>query len=373
MGVPERALAEAPGSSPARFSQPIRRVMDSQGKRPGSLPAREPKLERWRDAPRPDAPRVVIQIPCYDEADALPVTLAALPRELPGVGRVAWLVVDDGSTDGTPEVARRHGVDRVVELGEHRGLAAAFTRGIEAALSMGADVIVNTDADNQYAAADIEKLVRPVLAGEADIVIGARPIASIEHFSPLKKTLQRLGSWVVRLASGTEVPDAPSGFRAFSREAALRMNVFNDYSYTLETIIQAGQRGMSICSVPVRTNPELRPSRLMRSTASYVLRSTGIIARIFMIYQPRRFFFALGGLPIALGALLGARYLALLFAGTGRTHAPSLILAAICLLGGLALCIFGLVADLLAVNRRLLEELQLQLRRRALARREVRR
>lgn len=310
--------------------------------------------------------KVVIQIPCFNEEESLPATLAELPRTLEGVDEVEWLVIDDGSTDRTVSVARELGVDHVVNLPENRGLAAAFMAGLRQALRAGADIVVNTDADNQYHAGDIAKLIAPILEGRAEMVIGARPIADTEHFSPLKKRLQRAGSWVVRKVSCTSVPDAPSGFRAISREAALQLNVFNDYTYTLETIIQAGQRGLAVTSVPVRTNGPTRPSRLVRSTASYVWRSTWTILRIFMIYRPRRFFTYLGAVPAAAGVLLGLRYLVLLAMGTTRGHAPSLILAAVLLLGGLASWIFGLVADLLAVNRRLLEDIQEQVRRGAL-------
>ncbi len=205
--------------------------------------------------------KLVIQIPCWDEAETLPGTLGDLPRELPGIDRIEWLVVDDGSSDQTAEVARRHGADHVVSLPTHQGLARAFSAGLDASLGVGADIIVNTDADNQYSAADIGALVAPVLEGRAEIVVGERPIGEIAHFSAARKTFQRVGSWVVRRLSNTEIPDAPSGFRAFSRSAAMKLIVFNDYSYTLETIIQAGLKGMSITSVPVRVNEQTRPSR----------------------------------------------------------------------------------------------------------------
>jgi len=307
--------------------------------------------------------KLVIQIPCFNEEGTLPITLADLPREVPGVDVVEWLIVNDGSSDRTIEVARAHGVDHIVDLGRNQGLARAFMAGLHASLRAGADIIVNTDADNQYQAADIPKLVQPILEGRAEIVVGARPIADIEHFSFLKKALQRLGSWVVRMASNTEIADAPSGFRAYSRNAALQVNVFNNYTYTLETIIQAGQRGLPIVSVPVRTNAYLRPSRLISSIPRYVMRSMMIITRIFMIYKPMRFFAYLGSVPFAFGFLLGLRYLVLLLAGTDRSHAPSLILAAILLGMGFAFWMFGLVADLMSVNRRLLEDVQLRGRR----------
>jgi len=307
--------------------------------------------------------KVVIQIPCYDEEDALPVTLEALPRTLPGVDEVEWLVVDDGSRDATARVAREHGVDHVVVLPRNQGLARAFVRGLEASVAAGADIVVNTDADNQYRAEDIARLVAPILAGEAQIVIGARPIDEIPHFSPLKKLLQRLGSWVVRLASRTDVPDAPSGFRAMSREAAMRLQVFNSYSYVLETVIQAGQKGMAITSVPVRTNPELRPSRLFRSTLGYVLRQGLTIVRIFMTYRPFAFFAVPGAVIFLGGFALGARFLWFYAHGHGSGHIQSVILSALLLGMGFFLGVVGLLADLAAVNRKLLEGVDWRLRK----------
>jgi glycosyltransferase involved in cell wall biosynthesis len=307
--------------------------------------------------------KLIIQIPCFNEEETLGVTLQALPREVPGCDVVEWLIVDDGSVDRTVEVAKAYGVDHVVRLPTNQGLAKAFMAGLDAALKAGADIIVNTDADNQYCADDIPALVRPILLKQAEMVIGARPIAQIEHFSPIKKALQRFGSWVVRLASDTDVPDAPSGFRAYSSEAALRLNVFNSYTYTLETIIQAGQQGMAIASVPIRTNGYLRPSRLVKSIRSYIQRSIFTILRIFMVYKPLRSFLLLGTVPFSIGVLLGIRWVWLYFSGTPRTHVPSLILAAICILIGVQLWILGLVADLMAVNRKMLEDIQLRARR----------
>ena len=234
--------------------------------------------------------KLVIQIPCYNEAETLPVTLGQLPREVPGVDCVEWLVIDDGSRDKTAQVAREYGVDHVVQFKTNLGLARAFLAGLDAALQVGADIIVNTDADNQYRSDDIEALIRPILGGNAEIVVGARPISEILEFSFAKKLLQRFGSWVVRSVSSAEVPDAPSGFRAMSREAAMRLNVFSDYTYTLETIIQAGRKGIAIQSVPIRTNPSLRPSRLISSVPAYVRRSAETIVRISMTYRPFRFF-----------------------------------------------------------------------------------
>jgi len=308
--------------------------------------------------------KLIIQIPCFNEEATLPAALADLPGSLPGIDRIERLIVDDGSTDGTLEVARAHGVEHIVELPRNQGLAKAFMAGLHACLRAGADIVVNTDADNQYDARDIEKLVAPILEGRADIVVGARPIGDIEHFSPLKKALQKLGSWVVRATSGTDVDDAPSGFRAISREAALALNVFNNFTYTLETIIQAGQKNMSVLSVPIRVNADLRPSRLVKSIRSYVGRSLLIIMRMFMIYRPLRFFLILGTIPFSLGFLLGLRWLAYfwLFPEPGRTRLPSLILAAILLLSGFQLWIFGFIADLVSVNRLLLEKIQYRIR-----------
>lgn len=316
------------------------------------------KLQRNRSMTK-----LIIQIPCYNEERTLATTLAALPRHLPYIDEIEWLIIDDGSNDNTVEVAEENGVDHIVRLTTNQGLAKAFMAGLEACLKAGADIIVNTDADNQYCADDIPKLIKPILLGRAEIVIGARPIWAIKHFSPMKKLLQKLGSWVVRLASNTNIPDAPSGFRAISRNAAMQLNVFNEYTYTLETIIQAGQKGMAITSVPIRTNGYLRPSRLVKSIPAYIQRSILTILRIFMVYQPLRFFMILGSIPFTLGFVLGLRWLVLFFNGTEKAHVPSLILAAILILIGFQLWMFGLVADLMAANRKLMEELQLRLRR----------
>jgi glycosyltransferase involved in cell wall biosynthesis len=307
--------------------------------------------------------KLIIQIPCYNEEATLGVTLSELPRQIPGVDVVEWLIINDGSIDRTVDVARACGVDHIVSFDRNQGLAKVFMAGIEAALKAGADIIVNTDADNQYCAEDIPKLIQPILDRQAEIVIGARPIKDIKHFSPVKKFLQKLGSWAVRVASKTDIPDAPSGFRAFSREAALRINVFNEYTYTLETIIQAGQRGMAIAHVPIRTNGYLRPSRLVKSISSYVQRSLITIVRIFVTYQPLQFFMALGSIPFGLGTLLCLRWLVLFFMGTSRAHVPSLVAAAVLILIGFQLWMFGLIADVMSVNRKMLEDIQLRLRR----------
>lgn len=308
--------------------------------------------------------KVIIQIPCYNEEATLGLTLAELPRRLPGVELVEWLIINDGSSDRTVEVARAAGVDYIVNFEHNRGLAKGFMAGIEACLKAGADIIVNTDADNQYCAADIPALIAPILRGEAEIVIGARPIHQIQHFSPLKKILQNFGSWVVRIASNTNIPDAPSGFRAISRTAAMQLNVFNEYTYTLETIIQAGQKGMAITWVPIRTNGFLRPSRLVKSIPSYIKRSILTILLIFMTYRPLRFFAIAGTVPFTLGALLGLRWLWLFFfEAAEKARVPSLVLAAVLILIGFQLWIFGLVAELMSVNRKILEDIQLRLRK----------
>lgn len=306
--------------------------------------------------------KLVIQIPCYNEASTIGVALEALPRHVPGFDQVEWLVVDDGSTDDTVRVSREHGVDHIISHTHNQGLAKAFMTGIEACLSLGADVIVNTDADNQYNADDIPKLVVPVLEQRADIVVGARPIETIEHFSPVKKLLQKLGSWVVRMASNTNISDAPSGFRAMSRAAAQRLMVFNDYTYTLETIIQAGQKNMAITSVPIRVNADLRPSRLVKSIPSYIKRSIVTIIRIFIIYRPFRFFGTIGAVLLGAGFLLGLRFVWKYLGGDGEGHVQSLILAALLLGMGFQTLLIAVVADLLSANRKLLEDVRYRLR-----------
>jgi glycosyltransferase involved in cell wall biosynthesis len=307
--------------------------------------------------------KLIIQIPCFNEADSLPVTLAALPREVAGCDTVEWLVIDDGSADDTADVARSLGVDHVVRLPVNRGLATAFMTGLETALSLGADIIVNTDADNQYDARDIASLVRPILDGKAELVVGERPIDETQHFSWIKKRLQRLGSWAVRLASRTRVADAPSGFRAMTRDVALRLNVFNSYTYTLETIIQAGRSNIRVTSVPIRTNPDMRPSRLVRGIANYVTRSMTTIVRIFATYKPLQFFWLISAFFMLIGFGAGVRYLILKLLGQGEGHVQSVILAAACVTIGLIVFVLGFLADLLSVNRRLLERIEWRLRR----------
>jgi len=306
--------------------------------------------------------KLIIQIPCYNEADTLAIALAALPRKVPGFDTVEWLIVDDGSTDDTVAVARANGVDHVIRHTRNQGLARGFMTGLDACLRRGADVIVNTDADNQYNADDIPALTLPILEHRADIVVGARPIETIEHFSPAKKLLQKLGSWVVRVASKTGIPDAPSGFRAMSRTAAQRLMVYNDYTYTLETIIQAGQKNMAITSVPIRVNGDLRPSRLVKSIPSYIQRSVVTIVRIFIIYRPFRFFGTIGAVLFGAGFLIGLRFLWHYIGGDGDGHIQSLILAALLLGLGFQTLLIAVVADLLSANRKLIEDVRYRLR-----------
>jgi len=307
--------------------------------------------------------KLIIQIPCYNEAETLSITLRDLPRKVSGFDEVEWLIIDDGSTDNTVEVAKANGVDHVVSFNKNQGLARSFMAGLDACLKLGADVILNTDADNQYNAADIPHLVQPILNGKAEIVVGARPIGDIKHFSPLKKILQKLGSWVVRFASKTNIPDAPSGFRGISREAALHLNVFNDYTYTLETIIQAGQKNMSILSVPVRVNEAIRPSRLVKSIPIYLKKSIVTIIRIFVVYKPFRFFMSIGLLLFASGLLIGLRFLYYFIAEGAAGHIQSLILSSILIGIGFQTGLVAFLADLQAVNRRLMEDIQYRLRK----------
>lgn len=302
--------------------------------------------------------KLIIQIPCFNEADTLSVALSALPRTVAGFVSVEWLIIDDGSQDATVEVAKANGVDHVVRHAGNKGLARAFMSGLEACLRLGADVIVNTDADNQYNADDIPALTLPILQHRAEIVVGARPIATIEHFSPVKKMLQKLGSWVVRTASKTDIPDAPSGFRAMNRAAAQRLMVFNDYTYTLETIIQAGQKNMAITSVPIRVNEDLRPSRLVKSIPSYIQRSIVTIVRIFIIYRPFSFFGTIGAVLFGAGFLIGLRFLWHYLNGDGDGHIQSLILASVMLGMGFQTLLVAFVAELLAANRKLLEDIR---------------
>ena len=308
--------------------------------------------------------KLIIQIPCLNEAQSLPITLQDLPRKVKGFKKVEWLIIDDGSTDETSEVARSLGVDHIVRFSKTKGLAKGFMAGIEACLQLGADVIINTDADNQYSAKNIPDLVKPILDKKADIVIGVRPIQDIKHFSFVKKILQKIGSWTVRFISNTSVKDAPSGFRAISKNAALHLNVFNSYTYTLETIIQAGHKNIAITSVPIDVNEDLRPSRLLKSIPSYIKKSLTTIIRIFVVYKPFRFFMSIGLFLFISGILIGLRYLLLIyFDESNNGHIQSLILAEILIGMGFQTMLIAFIADLINVNRNLLEDIQYQNRK----------
>jgi glycosyltransferase involved in cell wall biosynthesis len=302
--------------------------------------------------------KLIIQIPCYNEAEGIGATLALLPRQVEGFETVEILIVDDGSSDGTAEAACRAGADHVVRLPYHVGLARAFTAGLDACLRRGADVVVNTDADNQYEAADLPTLLAPILRGEAQIVVGDRRVATLEYFAPLKRRLQVMGSKVVSLTAGMDIPDATSGFRAITREAALRTLVLSDYSYTLETLIQAGNSKLPVVSVPVRTNPPTRPSRLIRTVSNYIRNSTVTILRSYTLYRPLRVFSLIGGLFILGGLVLGARFVILRYILEQEVNLlQSLILTAVLLIVGFQTWLIGLVADLIAFNRKMLEEI----------------
>jgi glycosyltransferase involved in cell wall biosynthesis len=307
--------------------------------------------------------KLIIQIPCFDEEEYLPATLAALPREVPGFDAVEWLVVDDGSRDRTVAVARERGVDHVVRLTTNRGLAVAFQAGLDAALKLGADVIVNTDADNQYDARDIPALVAPILAGDADMVVGDRQVRSHEEFSPAKKLLQRLGSWVVRRASATTVPDTTSGFRAYNREAALSLQVVSRFTYTLETIIQAGKTTVAVDHVPVRTNPRMRESRLFPSTASYVRRNGTSIFRVYAMYEPLRVFMTAAALLGVVAVVVWMRFLVAFVQGDGDGHIQSLILGAVLANAAVVLAALGIIGDLLSGQRIMLQRVFERVRR----------
>ena len=307
--------------------------------------------------------KLLIQIPCYNEAETLEIALNALPKQIDGVDEIEYLIIDDGCTDNTVEVARNWGVHHIVSFTRNKGLAKGFMAGLDACLRNGADIIVNTDADNQYCAEDIPKLIQPILEHKADIVIGERPIDETEHFSLLKKKLQHLGSWVVRKASHTGIPDAPSGFRAFSREAAMRINVINDYTYTLETIVQAGRNKMAIVSVPIRTNPELRKSRLFHSMYGYIKKSILTIFRALMMYKPLYCFTLVAAVPSTIGILIGIRFMIYYFAGKGNGHTQSLVLACTLLIIGFITFVIGMLADVISANRKILEDVQYRIKK----------
>lgn len=307
--------------------------------------------------------KLIIQIPCLNEAKTLESALNDLPKHIDGIDIIEYLVINDGSRDDTVDVARRWGVHYVVHFGQNRGLAKGFMAGLDACLRNGADIIVNTDADNQYNGGDIEALVRPILEGKSDIVVGARPIDKTAHFSPLKKKLQHLGSFVVRRVSKSNIPDAPSGFRAFSREAALRLNVTNEYTYTLETIVQAGREKIPMEAVDIRTNGELRPSRLFHSMFGYIRKSMVTILRTYVLYKPLTFFTILGCIPFLIGLILGIRFLVFLFQGDSEGHVQSLILASTLLMMGFMTWVVGILSDTISAERKILEDVQYHARR----------
>ncbi len=307
--------------------------------------------------------KLIIQIPCYNEAATLPQTLASLPRSIPGIDVIETLIVDDGSQDDTIAVAQAHGVNHIVRLAHNSGLARAFVAGLDACVKAGADIIVNTDADNQYRGEDIALLVAPILEAGADLVVGDRGVADQEFFDGTKRRLQRLGSWVISQAATMPIPDATSGFRALSRDVALRTLVLSDYSYTLETLIQAGAQKFKVAHVPVRTNAPTRPSRLMHNTLSYIRNSGATIVRAYTMYRPLRVFLSFGALLTLLGALIGLRFFYFYVIGEGDGHIQSLILTAILLIVGFQIIMIGLVADLIASNRKISEEVLYRLRR----------
>jgi glycosyltransferase involved in cell wall biosynthesis len=307
--------------------------------------------------------KLIIQIPCYNEAETLPATVTDLPRTLPGIDCIEYLVIDDGSRDATAAVAAELGVHHVVQLPHNMGLANAFATGLEACILRGADIIVNTDADNQYVGTEIHRLVAPILAGQAELVIGDREVSKIESFSPFKRLLQRLGSWVVSQAAMLQVPDAASGFRAMTREVALRTLVLGNYSYTLETLIQAGARRVAVRFVPIRTNQPTRPSRLQRNMRHFLTNQTMAIIRAYTLYRPLRLFLMAGALLLIGGLAIGLRFVYFYLIGEGDGHVQSLILAAILLIVGFQVTLIGLLADLVGFNRKMLEEALYRLRR----------
>ena len=306
--------------------------------------------------------KLVVQLPCLNEEESLPAALRAIPRRIEGIDEVLVLVIDDGSKDRTREVALANGADHVLRFTRHKGLASGFMAGLDASLKLGADIIVNTDADNQYPAADIPRLIAPILRGEADMTIGDRQVSEVAHFSWMKQRLQMLGSWVVRKVSGTDVPDTTSGFRALSREAALRINIVSEFTYTLESIIQAGKKRLAIAHMPIEAK-HTRPSRLFGSTGEYVKRSVATILRIYAMYEPFKVFMILGGLLFSAGALLGLRYAYFWWQGAITGHFQSAILSVLLLILGFQTLQWGLMADLIASNRKLIEDLLYRVRR----------
>ena len=306
--------------------------------------------------------KLIIQIPCYNEEKTLPITINSLPKAIEGIDEIEVLIINDGSTDSTVKVAKELGIKHIHSLNKNYGLARAFSVGLSKAIELGADIIVNTDADNQYCADDISKLIKPILENRADMVIGERPISNIKHFSFVKKCLQKLGSKVMSIISGVQINDAPSGFRAFSRRTALNINVFDNYTYTLETIIQANAKGLVIENVPIRVNKEERPSRLISNIFVYILRSILTMIRMFVVYRPFRFFAIISGIFLILGLLLGGRFLYYYAIGEGSGHVQSLILASILIITGVQTSVIAIASDLLSINRKLLEDIQMRLK-----------
>lgn len=307
--------------------------------------------------------KLIIQIPCYNEEKTLPVTLRDIPKKFEGIKKVEILIINDGSTDKTVEAAKKAGVDHIVSFTKNKGLAESFTAGIDACLRLGADIIVNTDGDNQYSGKDIQKLIKPILAGAADVVVGDRNVNEIQHFSFVKRKLQSIGSWMIRQMSGTNIPDVTSGFRAFSRDAALRLNVISRFTYTLETIIQAGKSNIALAHVPIHTNPPLRPSRLFRSIRSYIKRSFATITRIYALYEPMKFFFIIGGSIFGVGFIISMRFLYFFVMRQGEGHIQSLILSAVLMIVGFQVIMIGLLSDIISANRRLLEDILYRIRK----------
>jgi len=307
--------------------------------------------------------KLIIQIPCLNEELSLPITLEDLPKQIEGIDSIETLIIDDGSTDKTVEVAKKLGVHHVLQFTNNKGLAKAFISGINQSLKLGADIIVNTDADNQYFGGDIVKLIQPILKKDADIVVGDRQVETIRHFSPIKIFLQKFGSWVVRQLSGTEVPDATSGFRAYSRDAALQLNVVSDFTYTIETIISAGKKNLAIAHIPVKTNTKLRESRLFPSIRVYLQRSLVTMLKVYSMYRPLRLFTLAGGTTFLLGFAIGCRYLFFFFMGQTEGHIQSLILSAILLIVGFQIIMMGIAAELISVNRQLLEDIQVRIKK----------
>ncbi len=307
--------------------------------------------------------KLIIQIPCYNEEEIIAQTISDLPEKIEGIDEILILLINDGCKDKTVEIAEKYGVKHFVNFQTNRGLAKAFSAGLTKALELGADIIVNTDADNQYCADDIQNLVKPILEKKADIVVGTRPVEEIKHFSITKKVLQKLGSWVMRIISSTDIQDAPSGFRAFSRDAALKINVFDNYTYTLETIIQARAKGLKIACVPVRVNPELRKSKLMKNMFDYIRRSSFTMMRMFIVYRPFRFFAIIGSMFLLSGFLIGARFLHFYFNAQGSGHIQSLILSAILILTGVQTCLIAVLAELQSINRKIIEDVQTRVKK----------